>query len=321
MVSQCYGVSVNTQASSMSRDSVVTPRAPLVSSLSWQVWRKRQAPPWAVILGTASQSVWSQRCREWYGPWQWSRSSLQPQTPEPDEAFVAFSAPFLCKTGTWSLHLLNLKEQQIEHLSGMHHFLSNKNTSHMDQRWNSNLPSLTAIDVSYKDITALNKKKRIQNNPPCRRKTCLSRKWFISAEWLEECTCPWACYSSCCNPLLPPMMRRGSGIESIQVLPRENNDVIWSEEEHVYWHCQCSLRVSPTERHNYLLMITKLSKIDMNSYCYLHPVKKRPFILSFTLFQEQFRIKCLLLCCHHWKSIDLEKAQYERKDKKTSVSC
>lgn len=41
----------------------------------------------------------------------------------------------------------------------------------MDQRQNSNLPSLTAIDVNYKDITALNKKTRIQNNPPCRRKS------------------------------------------------------------------------------------------------------------------------------------------------------
>jgi len=67
--------------------------------------------------------------------------------------------------------LLNLKEQQIEHLSGMYHFLSNKNTSHTDQRWNSNLPSLTAMDINYKDITALNKKNRMQDNPACRRKS------------------------------------------------------------------------------------------------------------------------------------------------------
>lgn len=33
----------------------------------------------------------------------------------------------------------------------------------MDQRWNSNSSSLTAIDINYKDITTLNKKNRIHH--------------------------------------------------------------------------------------------------------------------------------------------------------------
>lgn len=38
----------------------------------------------------------------------------------------------------------------------------------MYQRWNSNLPSITAMNSNYKDIPALNKKNWIRDNRPCR---------------------------------------------------------------------------------------------------------------------------------------------------------
>lgn len=134
-------------------------------------------------------------------------------------ALVAFSAPLLWHTGTWYHTLLNLREQGIEHSAGMHHFLSN--SSPMDQRWNLNFSSLTAMDINYKDISALNKKNRIhhaEENLP-------KQKVVHSAEWLQDLTPLWTCYSLCCNPLLPPRTRVGQ-VKSLQVLPGENN--VWS---------------------------------------------------------------------------------------------
>lgn len=52
----------------------------------------------------------------------------------------------------------------------------------MDQRWNLNSSSLTAIAINYKDITTLNK----ENGSIMQKKICLSRTWFISAGWLQD---------------------------------------------------------------------------------------------------------------------------------------
>lgn len=54
----------------------------------------------------------------------------------------------------------------------------------MDQRWNLNFSSLTAMDINYKDISALNKKNRIHH-----AEENLPKQTVVhSAEWLQDLT-------------------------------------------------------------------------------------------------------------------------------------